>query len=326
MKKFIFSIGTLVLALTGFAQTPYPCPQYFDVTNNANGGQVCPTNHPDNSAYKKDGTFVIKFTNAVGTGVSAPDIITVQKMLNGNLETAADMKFFLKSLSADRTLAQYCFYSTNNANLFNGSGASYVFTIQYNGLTAQVCNPVTQGQTLPVRFGLFTATKTSRGASLKWETITEINNQGFYVERKQGSSEWNNIGFVPSKADNGNSDNSINYSFEDALNITTATQYRIRQVDIDGKTSYSEIRYVKGEGSTGITLYPNPSKGQLSVIFSDASSLHNVQVMDMQGRVVKSTSNVKSGQEITGLQRGQYVVMITNLKSNETVSEKFVVQ
>ena len=39
------------------------------------------------------------------------------------------------------------------------------------------------GSPLPVIFGAFTATKSNSSVVLKWETLTEINNSGFAIER-----------------------------------------------------------------------------------------------------------------------------------------------
>ena len=47
---------------------------------------------------------------------------------------------------------------------------------------------------------------------IKWETVAEINNYGFNIERKQETGDWTKIGFV---ASNGNSNLKVPYTFID---------------------------------------------------------------------------------------------------------------
>lgn len=328
MKKLFFSVGIVLLSLSCFSQTSYPCTLSFDVLNNGNGGQGCPSTHPDNANYQREGSLRVNFISPIGASVEAPTLLTVQKLVNGVLQEPIDLKYVVKSISADRKIVEYCFYSATNTNLFNGANVSYVFTLQYDGLAPQVCNPIMQGSPiLPVKFSSFSLEKSSRGITLKWETATEENNSGFFVERKLGTSEWTSLDFVPSKSGTGFSSAAIDYSYSDFANFNGIIQYRLKQVDLDGKYGYSEIRSVKlNEEMTGLTVFPNPSKGQISLLFEEQTSLYDVRVVDMSGRTVKQLAGVKTGQEVSGLTRGQYLVMVTNKNTDVTASKKILVQ
>ena len=62
------------------------------------------------------------------------------------------------------------------------------------------------------------------------------------------------------KHTNGNSNSPLTYVLTDFNNSKGISQYRLRQVDIDGKQAYSMIRSVRGEGQKSNTIiYPNPS-------------------------------------------------------------------
>jgi hypothetical protein len=50
---------------------------------------------------------------------------------------------------------------------------------------------------VPVELISFTATSNGSEVFLNWSTATEINNSGFSIERKSGTSEYSEIGFVP---------------------------------------------------------------------------------------------------------------------------------
>ncbi len=328
MKKLFFSVGIVLLSLSCFSQTSYPCTLSFDVVNNGNGGQGCPSTHPDNPSYLRDGTLRVNFKSPIGVSVEVPTLLTVQKMVNGVLGSPINLKYMVKSISADRKIVEYCFYSLTNNNLFNGANVSYVFTLQYDGLAPQVCNPIMQGSPiLPVKFSSFSLEKSSRGIMLKWETATEENNSGFFVERKLGTSEWTSLGFVPSQSGTGFSSKAIDYSYADLTSFNGIIQYRLKQVDLDGKYGYSEIRSVKlNDEMGGVTVFPNPSKGQISLLFEEQTAMYDVKIIDMSGRTIKQLAGVKTGQEVSGLTRGQYLVMVTNKNTESTVSKKIMVQ
>lgn len=94
--------------------------------------------------------------------------------------------------------------------------------------------------TLPINLINFIVSPSSNKASLKWTTSGEINNQKFEIERSIDGGDFIKIGEV---AGSGNSTQVINYTFEDSNPVLTNTNYyRLKQIDFDGKFSYSAIR------------------------------------------------------------------------------------
>ncbi len=91
---------------------------------------------------------------------------------------------------------------------------------------------------LPVELSSFIAKANGSSVELKWKTMTEINNLGFDIERKSDNSEWKKIGFAEG---HGNSNSTKNYSYIDK-NLIGGPQftYRLKQIDNDGKFSYSD--------------------------------------------------------------------------------------
>ena len=93
---------------------------------------------------------------------------------------------------------------------------------------------------LPVELSYFSALINSNNVSLSWKTATEVNNNGFEIERKADSrnSSWVRLGFVQG---HGNSNSPKEYSFTDK-NLTGGTKfaYRLKQIDNDGKYQYSK--------------------------------------------------------------------------------------
>lgn len=180
---------------------------------------------------------------------------------------------------------------------------------------------------LPVKLTSFTAARNRNNVSLKWETATEINNAGFEIYRSIDNAGFQKIGFAATKATDGTSNKKISYEFTDANSSKGVTLYQLKQVDRQGKFSVSEIRSVRGEGTSfSVTVYPTPSvTGNVSVSVSGLQ-LYDVYVTDMNGRVIKeykrpATDNVK----VSNLQNGMYIIKVVDLKTGEQSSEKIMV-
>lgn len=182
--------------------------------------------------------------------------------------------------------------------------------------------------TLPVNLKTFTAARTRSNVTLVWETVTEENNYGFHIQRRIGLGSWVTVGFVPTQAVNGNSFSSLRYEYTENNPTKGITQYRLRQVDIDQKFTYSSIRAVRGEAQKGKTIiYPNPTNdGRVNVVFEDANVIRNIQLMDMSGRMLKQWRNISNNTiEIDNLTPGFYSVRIENTDTGEQTVEKIVV-
>lgn len=182
---------------------------------------------------------------------------------------------------------------------------------------------------LPVTFKSFTATRISKSnVSIKWETATETNNKGFDILRNMGNGVWTVVASVPSQATDGNSTSPLTYTFTDLNSSKGISQYRIRQVDIDGKAKYSLIRAVRGwEQRAGLIIYPNPSRdGKVNVVFEDAESTRDVTLTDISGRMIKQWKAVTGNTlEIENLGQGIYSLRVVIRGTGQQSVEKIVV-
>ena len=137
------------------------------------------------------------------------------------------------------------------AGVFNNNSATLVApTIVYG--TGSLTTP------LPVELTSFTGSASGRNVELLWNTATEINNSGFEVQ-KNIAGTWTKIGFVNGA---GTSNVSHSYSYSDVNSAATTYSYRLKQIDHDGKFTYSSAIEV----TTSLTAddyklsqnYPNP--------------------------------------------------------------------
>lgn len=180
---------------------------------------------------------------------------------------------------------------------------------------------------LPVALREFTAARNRGIVALKWITSSEQNNKGYAIERNTGNG-WQELAFVASQAAGGNSSDELVYQYNDLNNEKGVTQYRLRQVDLDNRSKYSEIRAVRGEGLfTKITVYPNPSyNGKVNIIFDEINVTRDIAVTDMSGRTIKIMKGVTNNNVvIDNLNPGMYSVRVIAVATGEQVVDKIVV-
>jgi photosystem II stability/assembly factor-like uncharacterized protein len=112
---------------------------------------------------------------------------------------------------------------------------------------------------LPVELVSFTANVNGNTVCLNWDTVTETNNLGFYIERliPNNNISWETVTFI---AGNGTSTVHNKYSFYDHFDTPCNISYRLKQVDYNGQFIYSNIIEVEITASEFVLYqnYPNP--------------------------------------------------------------------
>lgn len=128
-------------------------------------------------------------------------------------------------------------------------------------------------QPLPIEMSSLSILKFSDYIKIKWVTATEINNYGWNVERskidKQNNKPtvWQTIGFVKGS---GNSNSPKEYIFIDKDALYGEYAYRLKQIDFDGTSSFSdELRVFVGKKPQFYELkaYPNPFNPVTRIIY-----------------------------------------------------------
>jgi hypothetical protein len=174
------------------------------------------------------------------------------------------------------------------ALIFNSTGTHTL----YAGCSSTTGNGVYEYNfsVVPVELVSFSAEVYSSNVTLSWLTATEINNQGFEIQRKSSSEiEWTNIGFV---SGNGNSTEIRYYSFTDNSLPVGSYSYRLKQIDYSGEFTYSDEVDVIILAVNEFTLkqnYPNPFNPGTRITFSiPNSSFVTLKVYDILGNEVKT--------------------------------------
>jgi len=152
---------------------------------------------------------------------------------------------------------------------------------------------------VPVELNAFTASVVNSGVQLLWSTASELNNRGFEVERSvNDQNNFVTIGFVDGK---GNSTEINYYSFNDNPQLSGVNQiyYRLKQVDLDGTFSYSDVVSVSYDVPAEFVLnqnYPNPFNPSTTIsYFVPKESFVSIKIYDFLGREVTTlVSEMKS--------------------------------
>ncbi len=172
----------------------------------------------------------------------------------------------------------------------------------------------TWSDVIPVELTSFTANVSGNSVTLNWKTATETNNRGFEVQRKSSNSGWTNISFVNG---NGTSTQSHEYSYTDNNLETGKYSYRLKQVDLDGSSEYSNIVETNIDAPARFDLaqnYPNPFNPTTKIDFSVPSNSNvKLTVYNVLGQQIAVLVNglMKSGNHTvdfnaTGLNSGLY--------------------
>lgn len=173
--------------------------------------------------------------------------------------------------------------------------------------------------TLPVNFSAVKATSFDEMVRIDWSTSSETNNSYFEVERLQENNNYTSIGTVKA----GTNNNTLqHYYFEDKQPLPGINYYRVKQVDIDGKYSYSIIVLAKWNNDTGIRTWGNPVNNILRVQVPTSKPVA-LQLYNMTGSLL-NTWNISNNQvqsfDISHLAAGMYMLKT----SDGTMTKKII--
>lgn len=219
---------------------------------------------------------------------------------------------------------QYTTYSVSTYNPATGDVNQY----PANSLT--YTNPLilsASGAPLPVLLTNFDAQcQPNKYTNLTWTTAQEINSSYFELEKSFDGSNWTTLAKL---AGAGSSNSLKSYQLTDPQGGTA--QYRLKQVDRDGKATYSTVVKTTCEGrNVYVSLYPVPARDLVNlVIGSDKNIKTALQVYDTKGKTVVSmavtiTQGVNNFKiPVQNLAAGEYFIKGTN--GELEISKRFTI-
>jgi hypothetical protein len=141
---------------------------------------------------------------------------------------------------------------------------------------------------------------------LEWSTSSEINNKGFEVQVSDNGLAYQKIAFVDGAG------NSVSVSsYQLAVSNADDGYYRLKQIDFDGKFSYSPIVFVEGLAGK-VVVYPNPNNGTFSISVGKSKLDSPAYLLNAQGiEVWRGVSRDKACLVSTSLPAGMYFLHTT---------------
>ena len=318
MKKEFCIVMVLLLAgcLGSFAQQLYPTTLSSGGSSNTNGSLMLESSV---------GGLVVET-------ISTPTFMYTQGFLQpdaGSTNTVPYINDVTLSSGSGLDNAGTTFISGNTMLEFTvGEFASITLNSANNMLTQGILQPFATDGTLPVTGLEFYAKRLNNSTvQLDWKTIQEINNKGFHIERrKENESSFVPVDFITSNAPGGNSSTPLNYVKTDANNFTGNTYYRLKQEDMDGRSTYSVVRMVKGAAGKQLAMqvWPVPSTGPVNVAVNGLTKPDVLMVLDMSGKLVKKLTMQNNTQvQLNGLARGTYLL---SFAENRDLVQKIIIQ
>lgn len=183
---------------------------------------------------------------------------------------------------------------------------------------------------LPIMISNFSARIDGQNHLLNWSTTMEQSNAFFKVQRSPDANKFSTIDNVDTKALNGNSNAVINYEAQDEHPQMGHNYYRLQQVDLNGKFTYSQVIDIYREANGNVvSMYPNPTQGILNIAyFMLQEGISKIKLSDMSGRILKeiqvnSNKGINTFQlEVNELAKGMY--MLQTIRSGQEIStQKF---
>ena len=158
---------------------------------------------------------------------------------------------------------------------------------------------------LPVELVSFKGTAMDTHNLLEWQTASEISNAYYEVQRSPDGRSFAAIGEHLTGA--GDTKNSQHYSFRDKLPISGLNYYRLKQVDFDGRFTFSHIIAVQGKKPI-VTLYPNPVAKDL---FVKTEEKFQYRVVNTAGRTcMQGTGMAGKPLSVGHLPPGTYILVL----------------
>ncbi|NII27792.1 T9SS type A sorting domain-containing protein [Pseudoflavitalea sp. X16] len=187
-------------------------------------------------------------------------------------------------------------------------------------------------QALPVTWLNVQATPVNNEKiNIKWSTAMEMNNAFFEVERSDDGGSYRPIAKVPGKVNS----NTVSHYAVDDQDVAPGVHYsyRIRQVNLDGRGSYSKVVTATLEGAgIQVRVMPNPVQLTLQVEITAASRQQGQLVItDAAGKVLEQQKlTMPAGKklfttDVSRYSNGNYFIRVLTA-GGEVVLKKFIIQ
>jgi hypothetical protein len=145
---------------------------------------------------------------------------------------------------------------------------------------------------LPIKLISFNASKiNNKNVLLNWQTASEINNDYFTIERSIDLISWEKLINIKGAK---NSSATLSYQTIDEKPYVGNSYYRLKQTDINGQYSYSQIRniFIEDLNISTISIYPNPATHQITIKSTANEKLEQFSIYNILGEEIAINSRI----------------------------------
>ncbi len=176
---------------------------------------------------------------------------------------------------------------------------------------------------LPVELVNFTARQENEKVNLQWTTASENNNDYFIIQSSSDGEVFSDLDEIQGR---GTTSFNTEYQTYDLKPLYGDNYYRLKQVDFDGKFTFSEIRLVNFEGKkTTINVFPNPTKtGKVNLNFFNSNRNTTIEIRDLLGRLVFQNKVESIGNQLIEIPtshwtNGIFIIRVSNAAMDKNI-------
>lgn len=144
--------------------------------------------------------------------------------------------------------------------------------------------PISCGTTLPLTWLYVNGAWQNNAALIKWGTASESNTRHFEIEHSSNGINYSKVGTVAAA---GNSSLNEHYEFLHRSTVDGKNYYRIKQIDLDGRFSYSSILSVtKTTEENKMVITPNPAQNYITLFLNKPNRNTQLRIINQQGQIL----------------------------------------
>lgn len=167
--------------------------------------------------------------------------------------------------------------------------------------------------TLPVRLQSFEVNVVQETAVINWSTATETNNEFFTIERSQDGVSFATVARINAS---GNSNRILQYTHTDAQPFTGRSYYRLKQTDVDGQHTYSDIRVVNIQRNQQVQVFPANDAGSFTIAITNPTRTMRIEIYNLAGILIYKTATVNQVNTVSlnSQPKGTYIIKVIDGK------------
>jgi trimeric autotransporter adhesin len=275
-------------------------------------------------------------TYTINGGLKVRVYFDSTELLNTLPAGVTDQEWFKHPGTAAATIADLRYDAVNNITVYPGVTHGQEDTInyvEYSGIQSFSTfgfAATNSGVALPVLLSFFNATQRGTAVLLSWQTDQEQNSDRFEIEREASDNDsWQTIGIISAQ---GFSTVPHSYNFTDNSPANGENFYRLKQIDRDGRATFSPVREILEINSLlmAAALNPNPSVGSGArlVLNRAATETISVTLYSQIGQPLWnaqiSIGSLEKKLDVNGLSAGVYTIHLYNNHYDQIL--KWIVQ